>query len=838
MPIRIFGNNGTGLVSDGDISAGIDYAIQNGVSIFNGSFGADPEDDLFFEAPNVNQIIDAHKNSHVFVFASGNNGGVVHYPGYLDGVITVGAVDQSDAHQNYSASGLEMDIVAPSGGLSLHTSTNQCLGILDDYYTYTLQGNVWSIDQDGTSGWNPGDTGTENNCRNTYNWNMPTGLPNPSNPYTAHFGGTSAAAPQVSGVVALMNSVNAALTPAQIRTILQNTADWSGHMGGSPPSNQYGHGRLNAFEAVKHALPNQYSSHFFAHSGTFPIGSAHIYGESYLEFGTLSIPAGAVSVIDGNFIGFGSTWAKLEVTGRLVVTEGTQISDMALEVRNGGEVIISKDANLTRVPIAVEAGGQILVQPGAQFAFGANQGLVVHGQLQVSGTPADRVEFTGTGSGTWEGIELYGNGSTIGYADIESAVNGISVYNNANTSIANVQVTGSSWDGIRLINASNVFVSHNRLEDNGRYGIYYDGQYNDGISNSVVDGNYAAGLRAGGGAMVWGTAGTRISGGNNGLWAVDASTIYAVLNNISGNSHRDVMAHTNSEVMAQENWWGTAPPSSGQFEAYGGSVIDYSNWLSFNPVLMSQQSDPPPLALGGTPGPEVAGGIAEPEGAGGIAGLRRALHEESSGPVQALEMLDELGKAIPSAERGWVDVIRMELLSRLGRHEEAIQTGRELLDRAGQDEALHRTVARRLFYSYVLGTGDGPAAGKMLALLVELECDEALDGQLARVLQGPGADQEPRLANGDTERSGVGVVSYPNPFNPSTVIRYELPEAGNVRLSVYDMTGRRVADLVNGPVQAGSHTAGFDGSRLASGVYVYRLQSGGQVLSGKMMLVK
>jgi hypothetical protein len=80
--------------------------------------------------------------------------------------------------------------------------------------------------------------------------------------------------------------------------------------------------------------------------------------------------------------------------------------------------------------------------------------------------------------------------------------------------------------------------------------------------------------------------------------------------------------------------------------------------------------------------------------------------------------------------------------------------------------------------------------------------------------------------------------NYPNPFNPSTVIRYELPEGGHVRLAVYDMLGRRVAELVNGPVQAGSHTADFDGSRLASGVYVYRLQSGGQVLSGKMMLVK
>ncbi|MFU8859366.1 MAG: T9SS type A sorting domain-containing protein [Cyclonatronaceae bacterium] len=93
---------------------------------------------------------------------------------------------------------------------------------------------------------------------------------------------------------------------------------------------------------------------------------------------------------------------------------------------------------------------------------------------------------------------------------------------------------------------------------------------------------------------------------------------------------------------------------------------------------------------------------------------------------------------------------------------------------------------------------------------------------------------------GEPQRPAVFTLhqNYPNPFNPSTVIRYELPEGGHVHLAVYDMTGRRVAELVNGPVQSGSHTAGFDGSRLASGVYVYRLQSGGQVLTGKMMLVK
>ncbi|MEX2656577.1 MAG: T9SS type A sorting domain-containing protein [Balneolales bacterium] len=68
--------------------------------------------------------------------------------------------------------------------------------------------------------------------------------------------------------------------------------------------------------------------------------------------------------------------------------------------------------------------------------------------------------------------------------------------------------------------------------------------------------------------------------------------------------------------------------------------------------------------------------------------------------------------------------------------------------------------------------------------------------------------------------------NYPNPFNPATVIRYELPRTSEVRLEVFDLLGRRVATLVDGPVQAGRHEAHFNASRLSSGVYLYRLQAG------------
>ncbi|TVQ06314.1 MAG: T9SS C-terminal target domain-containing protein [Balneolaceae bacterium] len=80
--------------------------------------------------------------------------------------------------------------------------------------------------------------------------------------------------------------------------------------------------------------------------------------------------------------------------------------------------------------------------------------------------------------------------------------------------------------------------------------------------------------------------------------------------------------------------------------------------------------------------------------------------------------------------------------------------------------------------------------------------------------------------------------NYPNPFNPSTIIAYELPQSGQVRLDVFDMTGRHVATLVNGLMTAGRHQVPFNAMNLSSGVYMYRLQAGGTVISRQLTLIK
>lgn len=80
--------------------------------------------------------------------------------------------------------------------------------------------------------------------------------------------------------------------------------------------------------------------------------------------------------------------------------------------------------------------------------------------------------------------------------------------------------------------------------------------------------------------------------------------------------------------------------------------------------------------------------------------------------------------------------------------------------------------------------------------------------------------------------------NYPNPFNPTTTILYDVPKKSHVTLLVYDVLGRKVATLVDGERSGGEYRVTFNGSRLASGVYFYRLKAGNYASVKKLLLLK
>ncbi len=96
------------------------------------------------------------------------------------------------------------------------------------------------------------------------------------------------------------------------------------------------------------------------------------------------------------------------------------------------------------------------------------------------------------------------------------------------------------------------------------------------------------------------------------------------------------------------------------------------------------------------------------------------------------------------------------------------------------------------------------------------------------------------VGNSNVETPSVYTLkqNYPNPFNPVTNINFEIPKSSFVKITIYDNLGREVAQLVNTVYNAGSYTVGFDASRLASGLYLYRLDAGSFSETKSMILTK
>jgi hypothetical protein len=89
-----------------------------------------------------------------------------------------------------------------------------------------------------------------------------------------------------------------------------------------------------------------------------------------------------------------------------------------------------------------------------------------------------------------------------------------------------------------------------------------------------------------------------------------------------------------------------------------------------------------------------------------------------------------------------------------------------------------------------------------------------------------------------TKVSAFKLGSYPNPFNPSTKVTFEVPTSSNINLSVFNMLGEKVATLHEGLVPAGAYSTQFNASNLPSGMYIVRLQAEKTSISKKVMLLK
>jgi hypothetical protein len=82
------------------------------------------------------------------------------------------------------------------------------------------------------------------------------------------------------------------------------------------------------------------------------------------------------------------------------------------------------------------------------------------------------------------------------------------------------------------------------------------------------------------------------------------------------------------------------------------------------------------------------------------------------------------------------------------------------------------------------------------------------------------------------------LTNYPNPFNPTTIISYKISEKGQVNVSIYNMNGQLIDQLVNQEMIPGSYSVTWNTSHVSSGLYFYKLAAGNQTITKKMLLLK
>ena len=102
----------------------------------------------------------------------------------------------------------------------------------------------------------------------------------------------------------------------------------------------------------------------------------------------------------------------------------------------------------------------------------------------------------------------------------------------------------------------------------------------------------------------------------------------------------------------------------------------------------------------------------------------------------------------------------------------------------------------------------------------------------------PNAAADVAATSNPTSRSGAPELAWVNPFNPTTTIKYQIPELSFVTLKVYDVLGNEIATLVYEEKPVGSYEVDFNAIGLPSGIYFYKLQAGSFVETKKMVLMK
>ena len=472
------------------------------------------------------------------------------------------------------------------------------------------------------------------------------------------------------------------------------------------------------------------------------------------------------------------------------LTAALATSAPAVEVSGGVATTTWTSANSPyRVTdtVRVTFGDTLTIEPGVDVLFDADVPFIVEGALHARGTASDSVRFLPGAVEGWTGVRIYGpDSSSFRYTRVSGVATlwrglGSGMVDGARVSFRRSVFSRNRIGGVGVVGSSASFDSC-RIIRNDMGGMYVGDSSRVTITDCDISDNDLA--WAGGGILIDGGSIVSVSGTQivrNGAWMggggiyMSAARIHAVRCLITDN----VLHPCDLDELDPCN-----PPRGGGLWADGSIGVDRCS------VTLDRCT--------------IAGNTVV---VGGALHVNNATADVSNSVIWGAGKTVHLGGVL--LEATYSDVADSVWPG----------VGNISLDPLFADAAAGDY--RLLPGSPCIDAGDP-------ALLDP-------DGTRSDIGAIP-FDPTVGVAEAAPAHARIALTNYPNPFNPSTTLRYDLPRAAHVRLSVYDVTGRHVRTVFDRRMSAGSHQTVWDGTDVAgrdaaSGVYVVRLTTNGELQS-------
>jgi tetratricopeptide (TPR) repeat protein len=557
---------------------------------------------------------------------------------------------------------------------------------------------------------------------------------------------------------------------------------------------------------------------------------------------------------------------KVHILGSANFTVSTLVtvpSCVTLEIHSGANVTF--------------AGGMVvngsLSTNGATLNFASGTVLTSYGKLDCNNTI-----FTGS---NWGGIVLNGSGSngSMFHSCTISQVNNLggfalSFNNNSSSTVSYCTISNLSSYGTSAIYASNsnIKVYKNKIQNNSigvrginntniRFGSILQLSCNSG--NNTITGNVSGGIEA------------------HYATYFDLSILvpeYSHMNNISGNIGFNAIATNSSQMDARVNYWDGNPAPGISFD--GTSYIDAGSVSACTPPLPSRigmiEEDSSNVAIPqlkkvayNTISSDIAEelkrarGLAYSEKFNEAMDIYKSILLTNKGNAYTTQTLNSILYIYRiTQDKGLLEYLRVysrgeanpfikmaygNALIAGGYVEEALIEYEEIAK--NNPRSIHAIQALiQQSYIYYFYKNDIKKANEILVGMEKIAEKDDIDVKQLKAVITNGIDTYKRsegfVDNNDEEKetelkvADYSLSNYPNPFNPSTIIKYQLPEASQVSLKVYDVMGKEVTTLVNSYQDKGSYDITFNANGLSSGIYFYKLNVNGKQLINKMLLMK